>query len=82
MILEALKTLLRFQVGVERQLIFTVYIRLLHLRKGRVVMKGAEFMDLFIGAGSLRAELIAGDIQNLKPLVMVVVKVKLLDGAY
>ena len=42
-------------------------------------MKGAEFMDLLIGAGSLCAKLIAGDIQNLKPLVMIV-KVKLLDG--
>ena len=67
------------QVSVERKLILTVYICLLHLREGGVVMQGAEFVDLFIGAGSLRAKLIAGDIQNHKPLVMIV-KVKLLNG--
>ena len=33
---------------------------------------GAEFMDLLIRAGGLTAELVAGDIQNLQSLIVVI----------
>ena len=43
-------------------------------------------MDLFIGAGGLVAELIAGEIQNLKPLALIFVikllKLRVLRGEY
>ena len=42
-------------------------------------MQRAELMDLIVSSGSLAAELVAGDIKDLKALI-VVVFVKLLDG--
>ena len=67
---QAFEALLSLQVGVKGQLVLAVDIGFLHLRESCVVMKGAELMDLFIRTGRLSAELIAGDVDDLKTLLM------------
>jgi len=79
MIAEALESLLGFEIGVERELVGAVDIGFLHLGESRIEVHGAELMDFVIRSGGLTAELIAGNIQNLKSLVMVLA-VHLLDG--
>ena len=68
---KAFKTLLGLQPGVQGQLVFAVHVRLLHLGEGGVEMHGAELVNLIIGAGGLAAELVAGNIQDLKSLIMI-----------
>ena len=72
MLLEAFKALLRFQICVQRELVFSVDIRFLHLREGGIEVHGAELMNLVIRPGSLPAELVAGDVQDLQSLIMIV----------
>ena len=76
---EPFKALLGLQIGVERQLVLTVHFRFLHLREGGVEVHGAELMDLLVRAGSLPAELVAGNVQNLQAFV-VVIAVQLFNG--
>jgi len=63
---KALETLLGLEPRIQCQLIGSVDVGLLHLWELCVVVKGAELMDFFIGSGSLRTKLVAGDVENLE----------------
>ena len=48
-----------------------VHLRLLLLREGRVVLQRAELVNFLVRAGRLSRKLVAGDIDDLKSLVMI-----------
>ena len=55
---------------VERDGVLAVDVDLGILREGDPETAGAEGVDLFIGSGSLIGELVAGEVENLKTLVL------------
>ena len=63
--------LLLFQVSVQRMLALAVDLDFGKLREGHVVIQPAEADDLSLGAGSLIAELVAGEVEDLKPLGLI-----------
>ena len=64
--------LLFFEVGIEGRFVIAVDLYLGELPERNVVFQLAEADDLFIGPGSLIAELVAGEVEYLEPLVLVV----------
>jgi hypothetical protein len=69
MLIETGKSFPGLQIRVQRQFIGAVHVGLLHLREGGIEVHRAELMDFIIRSRSLPAELIAGNIQNLKTLI-------------
>ena len=56
---------------VERNLVLAVYLNLVKLGECDMIVGSAELLDFGNGAGSLSAELVAREIQNLESLLIV-----------
>ena len=67
---EAVEPFLRLQVGVQGELMLAVDVGFLHLRELRIVLQGAELVDLVIRLRRLPGKLVAGHINDLQTLVM------------
>ena len=76
---EAFEALLLFEEGVEGKFVLAVDVGLLHLRELGLIAHAAERGDLLVGAGRLVHELVAGDVDDFKALVVVLL-VHRLDG--
>ncbi len=68
---ETLEALLGFEVGIEHQLVFTVYIGFLHPGEFGVIVQGAELLDALVILWGLIHELVAGDINYFQSLLMI-----------
>ena len=68
---EALEDRVVRQVAEERDGRLSAHVALGELREGHAKATGAEAVDLLIRAGSLIAELVAGEVKNLKSLILI-----------
>ena len=68
---EARKTLLLLEPGVEWQLVFTIDFNLLEARELSVKTQGTELLYLLVGTRSLSTELIAREIEDLQALLCI-----------
>ena len=59
------------QEGVQRLLGLAVHVDLRQLVELGLILGGAELVDLALVAGGLVAELVAGEVQHLEPLVVI-----------
>ena len=66
--IETGETFLLLEEGVEGQFAFAVNLGLFELGEFHAKLHRAEFMNLLIRTGSLTAELIAGDVEDLESL--------------
>ena len=64
MLVKTFKAFLLLQIGIERELVIPIHVRLLHLGERGIIVNHAEFMDLFITARCLPAKLVAGNVQD------------------
>ena len=70
-LVKALEALLCLQVGEQRRLVLAVDLYFLELGKLSTKIQGAELMNFLLGAGSLLTKLVAGEVENLKTLVLI-----------
>ena len=69
--IEACKAFLLLEPSIERQLILAIDLNLAKTGELRVETQGAELLNFLVGARSLCAELVAGEVENFKPLVLI-----------
>ena len=70
--IETLKAFFLLQEREQWILIFAIYLYFFELWKLGAKVKGAEVVNLLLGARSLVAKLVAREVQNLKTLVFII----------